>query len=246
MRAAFVFLTRVPVGGFPYTDDEWRWAAAYFPFVGAAVGALAAAVDRELDPLGAFPAALGAIAASLIITGAFHEDGLADTCDALGASSEPEKVFAILKDSRVGTFGASALVLSIAGRAALLARFGPHAPWALVLVATAARVGPVWQLATMRYATPAAVARSPAVARASTAQAVVGTAWALAVAAMLVRFHATSGPRTAAVFGAVALVTVLTGLHYQRRLGGITGDFMGATEQLCELAALGVLAWGRA
>jgi adenosylcobinamide-GDP ribazoletransferase len=97
----------------------------------------------------------------------------------------------------------------------------------------------------MRYVTPAAVARSPAVARARTPQAFLGTAWALGIATMLVRLHATSGSRTAAIFGAVGLVTILTGLHYRRRVGGITGDFMGATEQLCELAALGVLAWGR-
>jgi adenosylcobinamide-GDP ribazoletransferase len=96
----------------------------------------------------------------------------------------------------------------------------------------------------MRYVTPAAVARSAAVARARTPQACVGTAWALAVAAMLVRLHVASVPRAAAVFGAVGVVTVLSGLYYERRTGGITGDFMGATEQLGELAALGVLAWG--
>jgi adenosylcobinamide-GDP ribazoletransferase len=246
VRAAFVFLTRIPVGGFPYTNEEWRWAPGYFPLVGAAIGALAAWVDRELGPLGAFPAALGAIGASLIVTGAFHEDGLADTCDALGGASDKQKVFDILKDSRVGTFGACALVLSIVGRAALVARLGPGGPWALVLVATAARVGPVWQLAIMRYATPASVARSAGVARARAPQASLGTAWAIAVAAMLVRLHATSVPRAAGVFGAVGLVTVLSGLYYQRRVGGVTGDFMGATEQLCELAALGALAWGGA
>jgi adenosylcobinamide-GDP ribazoletransferase len=239
-------LTRLPVGGFPYTDEEWRWAAGYFPLVGAAIGALAAWVDRELAPLGAFPAALGAIGASLILTGALHEDGLADTCDALGGAPDREKVFAILKDSRVGTFGACALVLSVAGRAALLAQLGGASVWALMLVASVSRVGPVWQLATLRYATPAAVARSAAVARARTPQACLGSAWALAVAAMLMRLHVTSVPRAAAVFGAVALVTVLSGLYYDRRVGGVTGDFMGATEQLCELAALGVLAWGGA
>jgi adenosylcobinamide-GDP ribazoletransferase len=246
MRAAFVFLTRLPVGGFPYTEGEWRWAAAYFPLVGTVVGALAGWIDRALAPLGLFPAALGAIGASLLVTGAFHEDGFADTCDALGGASDREKVFVILKDSRVGTFGACALVLSVVGRAALLARLGPKAPWALALVGTAARVGPIWQIATMRYATPASVARSPAVTRARSPQALVGTAWASTVAAVLVALRWTSASRMASAFAAIALVTMLTGLHYRRRVGGITGDFMGATEQLCELAAFGVLAWGPA
>ena len=122
LRAAFVFLTRVPVGGFPYTDDEWRWAAAHFPLVGALLGVVVGAVDHVLLPLGELAAALGAIGASLFLAGALHEDGLADTSDALGGAFDRDKILAILKDSRVGTFGACALVLSIVGRAALLAR----------------------------------------------------------------------------------------------------------------------------
>ncbi len=141
VRAAFVFLTRVPVGGFPYTDDEWRWAAAHFPLVGALLGTVVGAVDYVLLPLGELAAALGAIGVSLFLTGALHEDGLADTSDALGGAFARDKILAILKDSRVGTFGACALVLSIVGRAALLARLGPGAPWAFVLAGAAARGG---------------------------------------------------------------------------------------------------------
>jgi len=74
LRAAFVFLTRVPVGGFPYTDDEWRWAAAHFPLVGALLGVVVGAVDHVLLPLGELAAALGAIGASLFLAGALHED----------------------------------------------------------------------------------------------------------------------------------------------------------------------------
>jgi adenosylcobinamide-GDP ribazoletransferase len=243
VRAAFVFLTRVPVGGFPYTDDEWRWAPAHFPIVGLVLGGLAGCVDRALLPLGGLAAALGAIGASLLLTGAFHEDGLADTCDALGGAFDREKILLILKDSRIGAFGACALVLSIAGRAALLARLGPDAAWALPLVGTVARLGPVWQIAALPYVTSAA-SRSRGVARARATQAWVATVWTASVGLAAAATRHIAAARVAAAFAAVAVVTLLTGWRYVRRLGGFTGDFLGATEQLCELAAYGALAWG--
>jgi adenosylcobinamide-GDP ribazoletransferase len=242
VRAAFVFLTRVPVGGTPYTDDEWRWAPAHFPLVGAILGALVGALDRCLSPLGGFAAALGALAASLLLTGAFHEDGFADTCDALGGGFEPEKIAVILKDPRVGTFGACALVLSIAGRAALLARLGAGAPWALVLVGAAARVGPVCQIAALPYVA-SAHSRSRAVARAGRAQASLAVGWWLVVSAGVSAATGMAPGRLLSVGAAVTVVTLVTGWRYVRRFGGVTGDFLGATEQLCELAALGALGW---
>jgi adenosylcobinamide-GDP ribazoletransferase len=245
-RAAFVFLTRLPVGGFPYTEEEWRWSVAHFPLVGAVLGVLLGLVDRALQPLGEFPAALGAIGASLLLTGAFHEDGLADTSDALGGAHDRDRIFVILKDSRIGAFGACALVVSIVGRAALVARLGREGAWALTIVGAVARVGPIWQLATLPYVTPDAVARSPGVARAGVVQAVVGTSFALAVTLVLAALRHVTVSRGAAVFAAVAVVALLSGWRYARRAGGVTGDFLGATEQLGELAALGALAWAGA
>src|SRR5206468_2954946 len=103
-RAAVTFLTRVPVGGFPFTAKEWRWCSAWFPLVGAGVGMGAAVVCWATQAAGPWVSAVLAIAASLLITGAFHEDGLADTADALGGSpvGDREKIFEILKDSRIG------------------------------------------------------------------------------------------------------------------------------------------------
>jgi adenosylcobinamide-GDP ribazoletransferase len=242
VRAALVFLTRVPVGGFPYTDQEWRWSGAHFPLVGALVGALLGVLHRALLPLGPMAAALGAIGVSLLVTGAFHEDGLADTCDALGGAFDREKILLILKDSRIGVFGACALVISILGRAALYARLGDDAPWAWPLVGAAARMGPIWQIATMEYVTPVG-ARSRGVARAGGAQACVATFWALLVAGISCAAAHVTLARAAAVFAAMAVVTVVTAWRYAQRLGGYTGDFLGATEQLGEIVALGVLAW---
>jgi adenosylcobinamide-GDP ribazoletransferase len=243
LRAAFVFLTRVPVGGFPYEPAEWRWAPAFFPIVGAVVGAITAGALQALRPLGALAAALVALGTSLLVTGAFHEDGLADTADALGGGYDRERVFAILKDSRIGAFGASALVVSIAGRAALLAHAEARAIWGLVFVGALARAAPIWQMAALPYATPDA-AKSRAVTQAGAAQAIVASAWPLLIGGWLGLSGRLEAWRIGGVLLATTVVTALTGWRYLIRAGGVTGDFLGATEQLCEIAGLAVIAWG--
>jgi adenosylcobinamide-GDP ribazoletransferase len=241
-RAAFAFLTRVPLGGFPYEPAEWRWAPAYFPVVGAALGGVGGFVFEALRPLGATGAAYLALGASLLLTGAFHEDGLADTSDALGGAYDRAKLFAILKDSRIGAFGACAVVVSIAGRAALLARIDARALWALVLVGAVARAAPVWQIAALEYATPEG-SKSSDVMRAGALQAAVGSVWPLLFGVALVVFHRVEAWRVAGVLLAAAGVGIVTAWRYKARAGGVTGDFLGATEQLCELAGLAVMAW---
>ena len=207
------------------------------------LGAGAGGLDRVLQPLGPFAAALGALAASLLATGAFHEDGLADTSDALGGGFDRDKILLILKDSRVGAFGAAALCVSIVGRAALIARLGPAALIALPVVGMVARTAPVWQIAVLPYVSSPS-SRSPGVTRARLAQAFVATGWSLAGVGGMIVMGYTNIERAALMMGAMGVVTLVTGARYIRRLGGITGDFLGATEQLCELAGYGALAWG--
>jgi len=243
IRAAFVFLTRIPVGGFPYAADDWKWAAAHAPLVGAVVGFLTGIVDRALAPVGELPAAFLAIGASLLLTGAFHEDGLADTSDALGGGSDRARVFAILKDSRIGTFGAAALVVSIGARAALVAELGPRAVVALVLAGSVSRVVPIWLMVALPYVTDDATSKSRSVLRGGRLQAAVATAWGgLALGAAV--FHGDVEPERAILLVATTvLVGAVTAWRYRRRLGGITGDFLGATEQLSEIATLAALAY---
>jgi adenosylcobinamide-GDP ribazoletransferase len=241
-RAAFVFLTRVPIGGHPYGAAEWAWAPAHFPLVGLAVGGSLGLLHRLFWPVGALADATLVVAASLLLTGALHEDGLADTSDALGGAFDRERVLAILKDSRVGVFGACALLVSIVGRIALLARLGREAPWALAIVGCAARVGPVWQMVLLPYATRAG-AKSREMMNARGPQAALATTWFAVVAAAAVAVRATTAARAFALAGALAIVTAVTTWRYARRVGGVTGDFLGATEQLCELAGYAVLAW---
>ncbi len=243
VRAAFVFMTRLPVGGFPYRREDWSWAAAHAPFVGLVVGAVLGGFDRLLLPLGALSAALLTLGLSLFMTGAFHEDGLADTSDALGGAHDRSRIFEILKDSRIGVFGAAALVVSIAGRAALVAQLGSACVWALPLVGCAARVGPTWLMGFLPYVTPMAEAKSHDVARGGYPQVMAATAWLALALGIAISAGFVTPVRSfvlGLVMGGVALVT---GHRYERRAGGVTGDFLGATEQLSEIAALAVLAW---
>src|SRR5262245_30138900 len=83
-RGALTFLTRVPAGGYPYSDAEFRWSSAWFTAVGALLGAVYAALWWAVDAAGPLVAATLVLACALLVTGAFHEDGLADTADALG------------------------------------------------------------------------------------------------------------------------------------------------------------------
>jgi adenosylcobinamide-GDP ribazoletransferase len=195
-------------------------------------------------PIGAWPAAILVMGASLLVTGAFHEDGLADTSDALGGANDAGRVLAILKDSRIGSFGGAALVVSIVGRAALLAELGENGAWALALVGCGARVGPVWLMAALPYVTSAAHAKSGDAARGAMPQALVAAAWLVAAVGFAVEGGRLSPARAGAMVVALALVAFVTGGWFARRVGGITGDFLGATEQLGELAALAVLAYG--
>ena len=245
-RAAFVFLTRLPLGGFPYSAEEWRWAAAWFPLVGIVLGGACAAVWALVAPLGPWVAAMSVLVASILLTGAFHEDGLGDTADALGGAHDRTGIFVILKDSRVGAFGALALVISVAFRLVLLAELGgatrasPLAavPAALLLAHCLARVGPVWLMAALPYAGGEA-SKSRHVTRAGPAQAVVATVVGAAGAGAVA---AAGGAAVAAgalsAFVAMALATALLGLRFRARAGGVTGDFLGATEQVNEIVIL--------
>jgi adenosylcobinamide-GDP ribazoletransferase len=236
-------MTRIPVGGHPYAAADWAWAPAHFPLVGLVLGGALALLHRLLWPVGSLADAALVVGVSLLATGALHEDGLADTSDALGGGTDRQRVLEILKDSRIGTFGACALLVSFVGRVALLGQLGRAAAWALPLVGCAARVAPVWQMVTLAHVSRA-TAKSRDVVGATLRQALAATAWFALTAGGLLYIGALGAPRIAALVGTLAVVTALTAREYWRRVGGITGDFLGATEQLCELAGYAVLAWG--
>ena len=238
---ATAVLTRLPVGAAVAEPGAVAAAGWAFPLVGAGIGLLCAVAFSVAGLLGLphAPAALLAVLAGIALTGAFHEDGLADTADGFGGRTRDEKL-AIMRDSRHGTFGIVAIVLSIGLRAAALGAIGDplHAGLALLAAHSASRgVLPL----TMRVLAPArpdglgADAGRPSVAIAATA-ALIGAAIALAVL----------GP----VAGVIALLlaggaVVLAGILARRQIGGYTGDVLGSFQQIGEIVMLLVAAAAR-
>ena len=240
LRAALTFLTRVPVGGFPYSEAEWRWAAGWFPAVGLLIGCACAAVDLALLPAGPWPAAIASVIAGLLLTGAFHEDGLADTADAMGGAYTRERLLEILKDSRVGSFGAAALTMALLLRVACLAALGPAAPAAIVIVHACSRVPPLWLMRALPYVTRDDAARSRLVARPGDPQVLLATGTGGLVLLVAVMLGALSEAQALALVGVGVGAAILCGWRFVARAGGITGDFLGATQQVVE--GLGLLA----
>lgn len=240
-RASFVFLTRLPFGGFPYAREDFAWAPAYFPLVGAVVGGIGAAALLALAPLDPLLAAAFAVGVTAWVTGAFHEDGLADTFDGLGGGRDRAHALQILKDSRVGAFGATALFVSqllrVAALAALTAEDVAHAALALCLAHTLARLGPVFMMRLLPYVT------GPEAKGAATSEghkgknAAVASAVAAAACALLA-WLGLSWATLAAASAATLAVTLHLARLYRRALGGIAGDLLGAQEQVTEVAVL--------
>jgi adenosylcobinamide-GDP ribazoletransferase len=242
IRTAVIFLTRIPTGRGTPSAAAWGWAPAWFPLVGAVLGLAGSLVYFLLSRAGGLVAAGATLAVLALLTGAMHEDGLADTADALGGGRDRARVFAILKDSRIGSFGATALGLALLLRAGSLASLGPRALWALPLVGLLSRLTPVWLMASLPYVTPTETARSSDVVRGRRAPAAVATCLAVAVCAALWFIHAVSLFQVGGVFSASLVVTGFCGWRFFARAGGITGDFLGATQQITEVVLLVLLA----
>ncbi|MDX1973274.1 MAG: adenosylcobinamide-GDP ribazoletransferase [Candidatus Sumerlaeia bacterium] len=240
--AAFIFLTRLPIPGWPYTKAEFAAAPAHFSLVGFVLGLLLGGLCLFLQPLGSLASGLLTLGFSLLLTGCFHEDGLADTADAIGGSFTREKLFEILKDSRIGSYGGAALVISLVGRAALIGELGGAVVWAFPLVWSWARVFPVWLMALMTYATPEK-SRSRDLAGASWVHAVRCTLWAALGTLMVFLYTPTVILGVALMLPLLFLATVWCALLFQKKAGGYTGDFLGATEQVCELLGFAALVW---
>jgi adenosylcobinamide-GDP ribazoletransferase len=236
--AATAFLTRIPVapppGGLRLADAAWA-----FPPVGAGIGAVAGFVFllAQLFGLGTWPASMLALLGSLVLTGALHEDGLADAVDGLCGGTDRETKLAIMRDSRLGAFGGLALVLSVGLRAAALAQLGDALHVALALIAAHAASRALLPLA-MRLSAPArAEGLAAAAGRPGSAAAigavVIGAAIALAAL----------GPAQGALaLGLAAIAVAAAALMARRQIGGYTGDILGACQQVAEIVILLVAA----
>ncbi len=229
--AALQFMTRIPVPAFRYEPELVLSGAKFYPIVGALVALGAIVVERLLrSHLPAMLTALAIVIYLVAITGGFHEDGLADSVDAFGGGWTRERMLDIMHDSRIGSFGTLAIVLSIGARWGLLAVMpGARLPWYLL----AAHVLCRWT--TLPLGTFMGSARSDGLGarlahKIPPSSMLIGTLLAFGIAGWALRWQAV------APIVAVSLITLLSGLYYRSRIGGITGDCFGATNQLAEIA----------
>jgi adenosylcobinamide-GDP ribazoletransferase len=231
---AVAFLTIVPVR-VRDPNASLASAAAFFPLVGAAVGAAAGGIRVAFQPLlGTGPATVLALVVLVALTGALHQDGLADTADGLGARGDRDRRLAAMRDSAIGAFGVLALIGWALLLATTLARFSAtDALLALVAAGALSR----WAALLHAAATPPARRDGLGAGFApTTAALLIASATALAVA------EPAGGalPGLAAI-AATLVVSALTSAWARRALGGRTGDTLGATVALAELAACAAL-----
>lgn len=234
LLSAFALLSRLPLPNHKGTGAASAWA---WPLVGVVLGAAGAAVASGALWLGVTPGVTAALVLALgaMLTGGLHEDGLSDTADGLFGGWTRERRLEIMKDSRVGSYGVLALVLvTLARWSALTALLVQGGYWPALIAAGAMSRAP---MALMMALLPNARGEglSHATGRPSPATALLGLALAAALAVVLTGWGAV--PMVFAALG-VTLWLAFTALH---RIGGQTGDILGATQQLAEVACLAVL-----
>ncbi len=230
--AAFQFLTQIPTPSIKFEADSLSRAAKFFPLVGLVVGCGAALLQRILLVHLSRPLiALVVLAYLMFITGCLHEDGLADTADGFGGGWSKDQILTILKDSRIGSYGASALVLSLLTRYVLLASL-PIEHFAAYVIS--ANVLCRWSALPLSYFLPSAREQEGQGARiaklTSLATLIFGSMFSFAVVIFALRWSAVA-PLLAAL-----VAVALSGWLYWRKINGVTGDCFGATNQLTEIA----------
>jgi adenosylcobinamide-GDP ribazoletransferase len=248
---AVMFFTRIRVPKrLQWSEALMQKAAAWYPAVGWIVGGIGAGVtwlSGRFFPAALVPVLFGMIA-TLLVTGAFHEDGLADTCDAFFGGYTRDRVLEIMKDSRVGSFGAAGLFMVLVTKAALLvaciekpgwSRFG-NPVFCLVVCHSISRAASATLLRLLTYvrANDLIGAKSkPMATRITSPRLLFGLLTGFAPAALFV--HPSRLPMLVAL---AAVTTVGMAVWFRKRIGGYTGDCLGATQQVVEMVVLAVLA----
>lgn len=260
---ALQFYTRIPTPHWVGWQPEWlSQSARYFSVVGAVVGSLSAAVwCLSAQVLVPSVAATFAVIAAVLATGAFHEDGLADVCDGLGAGGTPQRMLEIMKDSRVGAYGAIGVALALLLRVQLLAAMTPAL--GAVLLICGHTVSRMLAIALpLRHAYVGSSDRAAGEYSSKAKPAVMGlarqdVAWCALWGAALCGLCSWAAPLPFTALGlalstgllASAFMAWRLGAYFQTRLNGITGDCLGAVQQVCDcvftasaLAALALMA----
>ncbi len=248
---AVQFFTRIPVTGrlaawVGYSPQMLRASAAHFPGVGVLVGALVAGLTALLlvflpqaSPLSPLVAAVLGTVFSVMLTGAFHEDGLADIADGLGGSPNRERALEIMKDSRVGAFGAIAVVLVLFAKVSLLALVGDVNPEVMVVgifvAHVASRTFPLLLIRLLPHVGDVAGSKSKPLADQITGLSLfIAILWLFMVLAFV--FIVYDAIYLIAGMAAASVAFWYMWRLFSKRLQGFTGDCLGATQQVCEAA----------
>lgn len=231
MWGALQFLTRIPVR--TARAPDLTASIAWFPFVGAVIGTLLAlltAVGSLVLPMTVMAGVT--VLAGVLLTGAFHEDGLADAADAIGGGWDREQRFRILKDPLHGSYGVAAMSGSILLRVVCLGALSPAVAVAGLLASHT--LGRTASVASMKIWPTASAGGLGAdyVRAARTAPIVIGASVGVAISAIMLGWWI--GPALVAA----GLAAATMGFISWRALGGVTGDILGAIEQVVEIAVL--------
>ncbi|MCP8686914.1 adenosylcobinamide-GDP ribazoletransferase [Marinobacterium sedimentorum] len=234
---ALTFFTRIPAPAWvKFGPDELNHASRYFPLAGLIIGLAAAALYAIFALL--FPATIAVLLSTggiLLLTGGFHEDGLADLCDGFGGGWTPQQTLEIMKDSRLGSYGALGLIIVLGLKLASLISIN-DVLIALIAGHTLSRFVAVSLIHTDSYVQLDRLSKvRPLASNMSRTELLIATAPALACLFLL------PGYSVLAVITALLLLRLYLCRLFRRRLGGYTGDCLGATQQLAEVAVYLVL-----
>jgi adenosylcobinamide-GDP ribazoletransferase len=245
LLVASQFLTRLPIPALKDYQPQWlHQSSRHFPAVGLLIGILCASVFWLASSL--FTPLVGAVistAFGIKLTGAFHEDGLADTCDGLGGGLTRERTLTIMKDSRLGTYGTLGLVSALLLKVTLLAAMPLYvAVIALIIGHTASRLCCISLIALLPYGGEIEHAKAKPMAQQLTArQGLFAGLWLLFAVIIVCMVFAQTVRQIPLGNWLLAIGLAVVATDYmrrllKRRLGGYTGDGLGATQQLSEVA----------
>lgn len=245
LLVAVQFLTRIPIPSFKHYDPQWlHQSSRHFPAVGLLVGLLCAGVfwlgSLLFTPL---VAAVLSTAFGIKLTGAFHEDGLADSCDGLGGGLTRERTLTIMKDSRLGTYGVLGLVSALLLKITLLASMPlTMAVLALIIGHTASRLLCISLLSLLPYGGEIEHAKAKPMAQQLTPiQGLYSSGWLILAIILVALIFPNTMQQIGLAQWLLAMILALIATDYmrrllRRRLDGYTGDGLGATQQLSEIA----------
>jgi adenosylcobinamide-GDP ribazoletransferase len=234
--AAVMFLTRLPVGRLhEFREQEVASSTIYFPMVGALIGLAGGLALLMSAALPSFVTVLISMLVTICLTGGLHEDGLADSADGLIGGQNPQRRLEIMKDSRIGAYGALALWFSLTAKLilieSLLAVNLATAVKAIVIAHCLGRTATVALLTCLPYARIEYSKSSDFGNKVTFQQLAPVLVFAVILSVLLLGFHG------AFCLTAAIAVTFICGLYFKDKIGGITGDCLGAANQLVELSA---------